>query len=83
MECVIFPSHSVLSTWVVEVKQCVSCEYLIVSLHIIYIYSSYTHQQVQLVSYLPSGTIIPMTASTALPPRPSASSETAGEPTCV
>ena len=27
-------SHSLLSTWVVEVRQCVSCVYLIVSPHI-------------------------------------------------
>ena len=74
-------SHSVLSTWVVEVRQCVSCVYVIVSPHIYIILFAYVSTDT--TGVVPSGTIISTTASTALPPRPSASSETAGEPTCV
>ena len=74
-------SHSALSTWVVEVRQCVSCVYLIVSPHIYIILFAYVSTDT--TDVVPSGTIISTTASTALPPRPSASSETAGEPTCV
>ena len=65
-------SHSLLSTWE-EVR--LSIVWTITSLHILFSHVPTTDT----IDVVPSGTIIPATASTALPARPSASSGTAGE----